>query len=58
MIRKIIENHFENELFLEKIKSKILGNLSFNIEKVFDFLDYDNDGFLSMHDVFFFKKNI
>ena len=51
MIRKIFDTHFQNEMFLENAKAKLVNSPFFNIEKIFDFIDNDNDGFLSLYDV-------
>ena len=55
MIRKIFDTHFQNEMFLENAKAKLVNSPFFNIEKIFDFIDNDNDGFLSLYDVIFKK---
>ena len=44
-------------MFLENLKRILVANASFNIEKVFDFIDGDNDGFLSLHDVIYIIAN-
>lgn len=53
LIRKVFETHFQNEMFLENLKAKLINSPFFNMEKIFDFIDHDNDGFISLHDVIF-----
>lgn len=56
MIKQLIESYFENETFLEMVKEDFFSSPCFNLEKIFDLIDYDNDGFISLYDVFYLKK--
>lgn len=58
MIKQLIESYFENETFLEMVKEDFFNSPMFNLEKIFDLIDYDNDGFISLYDVFSFYKII
>lgn len=58
MIKQLIESYFENETFLEMVKEDFFNSPMFNLEKIFDLIDYDNDGFISLYDVLTFYKII
>lgn len=47
LIAKLFSLHFDNELSIEEIRKEIKEILKINLHEVFDYIDSNNDGFLT-----------
>lgn len=51
LIKQLIMTHFENETVVEALRQKNERSPHYNLRKVFEYIDADDDGFISVYDV-------
>lgn len=52
MIRALFQDHFDSEILLEIMKKEVMQRgESFNLQKIFNILDRDSDGYINQNDV-------
>ena len=57
MIRTLFQDYFDNELSLEIMKKEVIQREeTFNLQKIFNILDRDSDGYINQNDVSHFFR--
>ncbi len=51
LVKQVFMTHFENETIIEALRQKNERSPHYNLRKVFEYIDRDDDGYISVFDV-------